>query len=157
MSIWDDPELKVNDDFVKFETIGDTITGKIIHVKAHRFDDNSVAPQLLLDTVSGSFGGQPVEPGVEKTVTAGQVRLKAELAAQRPEAGDTITITLANVEKRSGGKTLKHFDVTVDRGVPAPVGVPAAAPAAAPAVDQQAAAAALSALSDEQKKALGLA
>lgn len=155
-SIWDDPELKINDDFVKFEAVGDTITGDIIHVKAHRFEDNSVAPQILLTTVSGQFGGTAVEPGVEKTVTAGQVRLKAELAAQRPEAGDRITITLSNVEKRSGGKTLKHFDVAVERGVPAPRPTAPAPAAAPPAVDPDTVAAAVAGLSPEQKKALGL-
>lgn len=165
-SIWDDPEMKVNDDFVKFEAVGDTITGDIIHVKAHRFDDNSVAPQILLNTVGGQLGGVTVEPGVEKTVTAGQVRLKAELATQRPEAGDRITITLTQEEKRSGGKTLKHFDVGVRHNVPPaqPAVQPAAAtpqaapaPATAPGVDPQALAAAMSALTPEQRKALGLA
>jgi hypothetical protein len=49
-------------------------------------------------------------------LTAGQVRLKAALAEQRPEAGDHLTVTLKQVEKRSGGKTLKHFDVEIKRG-----------------------------------------
>lgn len=115
-SVWDDPSMQVGGDYVKFEKIGDSITGTIIEVTAKRWDDGSISPQLLLDTAEGT-----------KTVTAGQVRLKAALAEQRPEKGDRISITLSDVERRSGGKTLKHFDVTVTRA-----GAAAAAPAAGP-------------------------
>jgi hypothetical protein len=147
MSIWDDPEMKVNDDFVKFDTIGDTVTGTILHVKAHRFDDNNDAPQILLR----------LDDGAEKTVTAGQVRLKAALADKRPEAGDRITITLSNIEARGGGKTLKHFDVAVVRGNGATAAPAAPAQAATPeGPDPQALAAAVANLSPEQKAALGL-
>lgn len=117
MSIWDNPDMKVNGDYIKFDQVGDTVTGRVISVRAHKWDDGSVSPQLLLDV-----------DGEEKTVTAGQIRLKAALAEKRPEEGDTLTITLADIEKRSGGKTLKHFDVAVVRD-----GDPAAAPAAAEA------------------------
>lgn len=150
-SVWDDPDLRVGGEFVKFETVGDTVSGTVNAVRAHRFDDGSVAPQVLLTT----------DDGEERTVTAGQVRLKAELAAQRPEPGDHVVITHTDVEKRSGGKTLKHFSVQVTRG-----GRPAAATTAAPTpvaaapaatgVDPAAAAAALANLTPEQKAALGL-
>lgn len=138
MSIWDDPELRAGGEFVKFEAIGDTISGTVNAVRAHRFEDGSVAPQILLTT----------DDGEERTVTAGQVRLKAALAEQRPEAGDRITITLTQVEKRSGGKTLKHFDVTVEHGTGQPP-TPAAAPSAGPTL-----AAAAAALTPEQMAAL---
>lgn len=134
-SIWDDPELKANDDYIKFDEVGDTVTGKILAVKKHTFDDGKAVPQLLLDV-----------DGEEKTLTAGQVRLKAELADKRPSVGDVLTVTLSNIEKRSGGKTLKHFDVTIG----------GAAPAEATVADPQAAAAAIANLTDEQKKALGI-
>jgi len=68
----------------------------------------------MLDTADG-----------EVALTAGQVRLKAELSEKRPEVGDTLTVTLTEVEKRAGGKTLKHFDVVVAKS-----GTPAAALAA---------------------------
>lgn len=146
-SVWDDPDLRVGGEFVRFENVGDAVSGTINAVRAHRFDDGSVAPQILLTTDSGE----------ERTVTAGQVRLKAELAMQRPEPGDHITITHTEVEKRSGGKTLKHFKVEVSRGGAAPAPVAAApAPAAPAAVDPAAAAAALANLTPEQKAALGL-
>jgi hypothetical protein len=151
MSVWDDPELRVGGDFVKFENVGDTISGTISAVRAHRFDDGKVAPQILLTT----------DDGEEKTITAGQVRLKVALSEERPEAGDHITITLSNVEKRAGGKTLKHFEVKVTRGNGAPAtaastGAASAAPAAVPAGVTPEALAALAALSDDQKAALGI-
>lgn len=150
MSVWDDPEIRSGGDFVKLENIGDTISGTVQAVRVHRFDDGKVAPQVLLVT----------DDGEERTLTAGQVRLKAALAEERPETGDHVTVTLTDIEKRAGGKTLKHFDVTVTRGQPstalvAPAPAAAAAkPAAAP--DAAALAAALSNLSAEQKAALGL-
>lgn len=120
MSIWDDPELHVSDDYVKFETPGDSVTGTITALRIHRFDDKAV-PQVVIRTAQG----------VERTVTGGQARLKALLAEKRPEVGDTITITMTNVEKRQGGKTLKHFEVTVGKGGSTPAAAPvAAAPAA---------------------------
>lgn len=138
-SIWDDPELKVNDDYVKFENVGDAASGLILSIRAHRFDDGKVVPQILI---------RDDADGEERTITAGQVRLKAELAEKRPEAGDHIRIALSSIEKRQGGKTLKHFDVAVTRGS-------AAAPAAqAPAATAEAPAAVPTALTPEQVEAL---
>lgn len=118
MSIWDDPELKVNSDYIRFENPGDTASGTIVAIRAHKFDDGNVVPQIILNTADG-----------EKTVTAGQMQLKALLAEKRPNVGDHITITFTEVEKRSGGKTLKKFDVQVGAQV-----ATAAAPAPQAAV-----------------------
>lgn len=144
MSVWDDPELRVGGDFIKFENVGDSVAGTVTAVRAHKFDDGKVVPQVLLVT----------DDGEERTMTAGQVRLKAALAEQRPEVGDHLSVSLIDVEKRAGGKTLKIFNVHVDRdsGQAAPV----AAPAAQPKVDAEAAAAALANLTPEQKVALGI-
>lgn len=142
LSIWDDADLKTNDDYVKFDAVGDTVTGKILSIKKHTFDDGKAVPQLLLDV-----------DGEEKTLTAGQIRLKAELAEKRPGVGDVLTVTLSDIEKRSGGKTLKHFTVIIGGAAaasPAPV-------ATSPAIDAQAAAAAIANLTPEQKAALGIA
>jgi hypothetical protein len=109
MSIWDDPELKINSDYIKFENPGDTASGTIVAIRAHKFDDGNVVPQIILNTADG-----------EKTVTAGQMQLKAMLADKRPNVGDHITITFTEVEKRSGGKTLKKFDVQVGATATAP-------------------------------------
>ena len=139
MSIWDDPDMKVADDYIKFDSVGATVTGRIIASRIHRWDDGTASPQLLLDV-----------DGEEKSLTAGQVRLKAALAEKRPEPGDTITVTLTDIEKRSGGKTLKHFDVQVIRAggvVAAPAATQAAPAADTVTLDQ-------SSLTDEQKAAL---
>jgi hypothetical protein len=118
-AFWDDKEMFDSGEFVKFENVGDTISGTITAIRKHMFDDGKVVPQISITTIDG----------VDRIVTAGQIRLKAALAEKRPGVGDLLTITLADIEKRSGGKTLKHFDVTVGPvAAPAPV---AAAPAAA--------------------------
>jgi hypothetical protein len=110
MSVWDDPEMRIASDYVSFNEVGDTVTGVVTGVYAHRFDDGKVVPKIMLDTAEG-----------EVALTAGQVRLKAELSEKRPEVGDTLTVTMTEVEKRAGGKTLKHFDVSVVKsGSPAP-------------------------------------
>jgi hypothetical protein len=153
-SVWDDPEIKAGGDYIKLENVGDTVSGTVTAIRAHRFDDGKVAPQVLMVT----------DEGEERTLTAGQVRLKAELAEQRPEAGDHLKVTLSQIEKRAGGKTLKHFEVVITRAtstqptLPAPVAAPAAvaAPAVAPAIDPAAAVAALANLTPEQRAALGL-
>lgn len=145
-SVWDDPDLRGgNGAYIKFDAIGDTVTGTVVNITAHRWDDGSVSPQVLLDTADG-----------EKTVTAGQVRLKSALAEQRPERGDTITITLSDIEKRSGGKTLKHFTVDVVRAGSAPAAAPPA-PVAAPAEAPAAVAAQYSPEQLEAMKLLGMA
>ena len=109
MSVWDDPEMRIASDYAKFEAVGDTVSGTVTGVYAHRFDDGKVVPKIMLDTPDG-----------EIALTAGQVRLKVALSEQRPEVGDTLTVTLTEIEKRAGGKTLKHFDVVVGKfGKPA--------------------------------------
>lgn len=147
-SVWDDPELRVGGEYVSFEKPGDSVSGVVNVVRPHRFADGSVAPQILLTT----------DDGEEKTVTGGAIRLKMELASQRPEPGDHILIRLDEEEKRAGGKTLRHWTVKVDRGgKAAPAPAPAAQPAAAGgAVDPAAAAAALANLTPAQRAALGL-
>lgn len=105
---WADPDFAVGGDYIKFDQEGDTVTGKVITVRKHVWPDGSVSPQILLDV-----------NGEEKTVTAGQVLLKTKLAEKRPLPGQTLSITLTEIEKRAGGKTLKHFDVQVGEPVPA--------------------------------------
>ena len=121
MSVWDDPEMRTASDYASFNEVGDSVSGIVTGVFAHRFDDGKVVPKIMLDTTDG-----------EIALTAGQVRLKAELSEKRPEVGDTLTVTLTEIEKRAGGKTLKHFDVVVVKG-----GKPAPAAAATTLTKQQ--------------------
>jgi len=143
-NIWDSPELKPDADYVKFEAIGDEVAGIIQAIRVHRWDDGSVSPkiQLLCDD------------GEERTLTAGQIKLKVALAEARPEPGDHIRIRLTQVEKRAGGKTLKHFDVKVGAAPSQPAAVVAKAEPATPVVDQAAIAAALANLTPEQLASL---
>jgi hypothetical protein len=131
-SIWDDPEINNSGDFVKFDNVGDEVVGTIKHIGRKVWDDGKVCPQLELDTAEGP-----------KTLTAGQVRLKVALAEKRPEQGDRIRVRLTQIEKRAGGKTLKHFQVDVQRGgsaggaasVPAQAAPAPAEPVAAASAD----------------------
>lgn len=102
MSIWDNAEMQVNSDYIKFETPGQSVTGMITNIGIHRWDDGTTSPQITLDV-----------DGETKTVTAGQIGLKALLAEVRPEVGEVLTVTFTGVEKRAGGKTLKKWDVSV--------------------------------------------
>lgn len=111
MSIWDDPELKMNDDFVKLENVGDTVSGTIQSIRPHRFDDGSVAVQIIF--IDDRDGG-------ERTWSAGQVQAKKRLAEIRPEVGWKFRARLDSIEKRAGGKTLKHIDVQAKPGDTAP-------------------------------------
>ncbi len=104
---WSDPDMSGgNGEFIKFDKIGDSVSGVVRKLGRKVWDDGSVSPQLELVT----------DDGTEKTLTAGQVRLKLALAEQRPEVGDHIAVEMTDIEKRSGGKTLKHFKCDVTRG-----------------------------------------
>lgn len=106
MSIWDDPEVQVNDDYVRWETPGDAVTGTVVFITKHTFPDGKVAPQLNIEDADGNV----------RILTAGQMQLKAKLGELRPEVGDTIYVKFERTEKRDGGKTLKVFDVRVKKG-----------------------------------------
>jgi hypothetical protein len=110
MSIWDDPEMKPPaDDFVKLEAKGDRVSGLITAVDKHDFGGGDIAPQI-------SFTDD--NTGEARTWTAGQLQAKRKLADLRPEPGDWFSAELTNVEKRAGGKTLKHIDISVNQGGP---------------------------------------
>lgn len=116
MSIYDDPDVQIGGDFVKFEQPGDSVKGIICAEPGkHEFPDGKKAIKLVIRTADG-----------DKTLTAGQVQLASKLTETRPDLGDTVEITYTRSERRDGGKTLKHFDVKVTRGNGAS-SVPAAA------------------------------
>lgn len=105
MGFWDDPAIAVTDgDFVKFDNIGDSITGRIAGMSTKTFtNDNGgtdIVPQILLVT----------EDGAEKTLTAGAVLLRKRLIEQKPDVGDEVRVTYVGKE----GKT-KHYTVEVRR------------------------------------------
>lgn len=105
MSIYDDPDLQSDNDYVTFDAVGDGVTGVVTNVGKHVWEDGKVSIKLNIRTTDG-----------DRTLTAGQVKLKALIAEQRPEVGDSVDIKLSQIEKRAGGKTLKHFTMTTTRG-----------------------------------------
>jgi hypothetical protein len=87
----------------KPENAGDTITGKITQLRVATMPDGTQYPSLTLDC-----------DGVQRELLASQAMLLTRMAALQPKIGDIITITFTQIEKLSGGRTLKHFDVTID-------------------------------------------
>jgi hypothetical protein len=141
-NVWDSPDLKVSSDYVKFVDPGDSVVGEVLDIRIHHWDDGSASPQLML-----------LVDGEEKSLTAGQMQLKAKLAEQRPQIGDTIRVVFDGVEKRAGGKTLKLFSLDVKRanGNANATATARPAPAAAPATP---AADPLAGLTEEQRAAV---
>lgn len=106
-SIWDDPAIASNSDYIKFENIGDTVTGVVVDIGIQTWADGSKSPKLVLRTKTG-----------DRVLTASQVQLKNRMGELRPEKGDTLKVTLENIEKLQGGKTMKKFEVVVKRATP---------------------------------------
>jgi hypothetical protein len=104
-SIWDNPAVRSSGEYVKFEKVGDSVSGVILDQSIHTFEDGKRAAKLVIRTAEG-----------DRTLTAGQMQLAAKLTEARPNVGDKLTIRFVGVEKRAGGKTLKQFDVAVVRG-----------------------------------------
>ena len=104
MSYWDEPGIAIVSDYVKFENVGDTISGVIVDLGIQTWQDGSKSPKLTLRTADG-----------DKVLTASQVQLKQKMAELRPEVGDQIKVTLEGVEKLQGGKTMKVFNVAVKK------------------------------------------
>ena len=106
-SIWDDPNIVGSDGaYVKWETPGDCVTGDLISVGQGEDMQGGACPQLVIRE----------DDGLERILTASQAQLKSKLRKHRPNAGDRIKILFERVEKRDGGKTLKHFEVSVVAG-----------------------------------------
>lgn len=99
---WDDPELKASSDWVKFDSVGDSAQGTIARLGKKTWQDGSIGIEISFTDDAPS-------------VTASQTLLKQALWALKPNQGDALRITLAAIEKRPGGKTLKRFKVDLRR------------------------------------------
>jgi len=104
---WNQFERSTGDfpDRWKPETEGDKITGIVKSVRIATMPDGNRYPSLTL-----------VASGVEREVLASQTQLLRLLAEKKPNVGDTLTIEFTRIEKLAGGKTMKHFNVTVTAG-----------------------------------------
>ena len=96
-------EFTNNGDFVSFKEIGDQVVGVIKQIRTGKDFNGNPCPELILDV-----------DGEEKTVTAGQVLLKAALAEKAPQVGDKVRIIYSGIgEARPGKAPAKQFTVDV--------------------------------------------
>lgn len=95
-----------NGNFAKWENPGDEIAGDIVGKGIGEDMQGGQVPQIVVRLDDDS----------EVTITASQAQLRAKLLAAKPNVGDRIKVTFTQSENRSGGKTLKHFEVQVKAG-----------------------------------------
>lgn len=94
--------------YVTFSEVGDTVIGTIKLIREGTDFSGNVCPELLLEVS---------DEGEEKTLTAGQVMLKAALAEKRPQVGDRIKVTYSGTgDGRPGRQPPKLFTVDVKPG-----------------------------------------
>ena len=86
---WDDMSTS---GFVKFEKIGDTVSGTITKVYPGTDFNGNPCPVLDLVTEDG-----------ERTLSCGQANLKAQVVAIKPKVGETIKVTFDHEEKAALG------------------------------------------------------
>lgn len=95
-------------EFVKFENVGDNVVGIIKDLREGKDFNGNPCPLLILEVS---------DDGDEKTLTAGQVMLKAALAEKMPQVGDKVKITYSGVSDAKPGKApAKMFTVEVKAG-----------------------------------------
>jgi len=101
---WD----QFDSDWVKFDEVGDKVAGTIMAIRVGKDFKGAPCPELVIRTDNG-----------DKTVTAGQAKLKPELARLKPQVGDRIAIVYsANGDAKPGQAPAKLFDVQVQRADP---------------------------------------
>jgi len=99
---WD--QFKQTDGWITFKEVGDHVVGDILAIRSGSDFNGDPCPELIIRS----------DDGEERTLTAGQVMLKSELAAQAPQVGDRIRIVYSGVGDAKPGKApAKMFDVAV--------------------------------------------
>lgn len=100
------PKAPTSGAFVSFKEVGDTSDwGVVTDINGNGTTFNGdPCPQVVLDV-----------KGAVKTVTCGQAQLwsktVAAVEAGTLAVGKAAKFTLTNIERRNGGKTLKHFEI----------------------------------------------
>ena len=110
-SVWDDPEIQVVNEYVKFEAVGDKVVGDVISVSKHTFAAEGNKPAKTVASIVIR-----TDDGADVTLNAGQVKLAEALNEARPEAGDRLSIEFVRVENRGGGKRVKPSDAKPSGG-----------------------------------------
>ena len=106
-NIWDQfqkPDIGDYPERWRPETVGDTITGVITSIRVATMPDGNTYPSIGVKTNDG-----------DREILASQAMLLRQLASVQPKTGDTITITFLDIEKLSGGRTLKQFNVEINK------------------------------------------
>lgn len=94
-------------DFISFNEVGDTAVGVIKAIREGTDFNQNACPELILEDNDGE----------ERTLTAGQVMLKAALSEKRPQVGDKIRVVYSGVgDARPGRAPAKLFTVEVKEG-----------------------------------------
>lgn len=97
-------EFKSTGAWITFTDVGDTFTGTVRAIRTGADFNGNPCPELIVAD----------EAGEEWTITAGQVMLKSELAAQAPQVGDKIYIAFTGLGEAKPGKApAKQFKVAV--------------------------------------------
>ena len=122
MSVYDDPELRDNEDdyppTIKFEKIGDRAKGRIKDVSKFT-SRNGVALKYQLVDVATLLGGvQKSHPVAE--IIAGSKNLKGQMLQLKPEVGDMVDITLTELRPSAYGNPTKIYRITTEGGNPFP-------------------------------------
>jgi hypothetical protein len=110
MSInWSEYERPSGGDYLRWkpETEGDAIEGTITTIRVATMPDGNRYPSLTINSNGDNYD-----------VLASQTQLLRLLAAEKPSAGDKISIKFTRTEKLAGNKTLKHFEVQVTKAEP---------------------------------------
>lgn len=95
--------------FVKFENVGDQVVGIIKDIREGKDYAGNPCPEIILEVNA---------EGDEKTVTAGQVRLKAALKETAPKVGDKVRIIYSGQTPNAqpGRAPAKEFTIDVQAG-----------------------------------------
>jgi hypothetical protein len=107
MSIYDDPNLRQDDDFpdqVSFNARGDRVKGRVIRFESLKTRYGMVAKYWLFD----------LDRNMERTMLAGAKNLWGQLLTLQPMPGDVLDIELVDFAKNENG-TAKLFEVSVER------------------------------------------
>lgn len=89
--------------FVKWQTVGDHVSGTITRVYTREDMNGNPKPALDIDTDTGP-----------RTVTCSQANLFPQIVSAKPATGDHITITFTGEEKAAMGSR-KVFTVELTR------------------------------------------
>lgn len=103
---------------------GQHVTGRVVDYSIDGgtdYDGNKcplLAIELTEPAASFNKDGErtDIDAGEIVQITAGQVKLKAQVRKADPRPGDLMKIELMSVERTAAGRTLKDFDVKIARG-----------------------------------------